>query len=344
MSSSRRRGNRVPAAAISAVGAAFFGFSETAPKAEAGLTINAIYEPSWTANAPPAATADVKAIVNEIDALFTNNVTLNIQFGWGDYGADATHPTGIALPANAGGVAWFPQLYTATPDQYTLAQTETLLKNHATAHQENTAINTAVGNLPAAYPNPNGRATFFVSDAEYKALTGVAQNKDAVDGYVGFDTTTNWQYGATAGGATTLFFRGALEHEITHAMGRFDSAYYNLTGAGNPAYLTPLDFYKYTGKNLDPTDTVTKFSIDGGNTNPGGLTFDNTSDTSDWAASSADSFNYSLSSYQTMSPTDITELQALGYDPVPEPGSLAASACGLLLLARRHRRVAAVRI
>jgi hypothetical protein len=305
--------------------------------ANAGLTINASYETSWTNNAPAAAQADLNAVIAQLQNTWTNNVTVNIQFGWGTLATYPGHPGGFPLPGG-GAAAWFPQLDNAQPDQYTLAQTKTLYNNHATAHPENTNFVTAKNNLPLAYPNPNGRASFFVSDAQYKALTGVAQNADTVDAFVGIGAGGNWAFGAAAGGAGTAFFRGALEHEITHAMGRFDNAYNSALGGG-PSFLTPLDFFKYVPGNttLDPTRSVTAFSIDGGTTQPAGFQFNASSDSSDWNNSANDSFNFTVNNFQSMSATDLVEMNALGWDPIPAPSTLALLGLGGFVAARRRR-------
>src|SRR6185312_5868489 len=102
----------------------------------------------------------------------------------------------------------------------------------------------------------------------YKALTGFAQNKNGIDGYIGFLDLAPLRYGDGSGVAGGLDFKGVVEHELTHAMGRFDSAYQSVALGGGPEYLTPLDLLKYdcnTGA-LNPSRTVTCFSIDGGRT------------------------------------------------------------------------------
>jgi hypothetical protein len=303
-----------------------------APAARAGLNITATYESSWTSNAPAAATADVQYVINEFDSLFSNPVNITIQFAWGSLDTNK-------FTVTQGGAAWFPNFDKSTSPgvraPYTFSQTTNLMITHANAHPENTSINTAIQNLPLSYPNPNGTNTFFISDAQYKALTGSAQNTDTVDAYIGMGNLTSWNFSTNQASATGYYFIGGLEHEVAHALGRFDTAYTGGAGGG-PAYLTPLDFFKYnnTTTNLDPTFSKTYFSIDGGKTK--GLFFDNTSDSSDWAsgASTTDSFNAFLSTnVMTMSATDLTEMQALGWDPVPEPASVLVLASGAIVLA-----------
>lgn len=300
------------------------------------LTITPIYEPSW-ANAPMGATADVQSVINDFQTIFTNPVNISIQVGWGDVAN-----TFDLKKLGDLGAAWFPELFQGQADQYTLTQTEKLITDHANAHPENAAINTVAQNLPTTYPNPNGRNTFFISDAEYKALTGFAQNKNGIDGYVGFLDLAPLRYGDGSGVAGGLSFKGVVEHEVTHAMGRFDSAYQSGLGGG-PQYLTPLDFFKYdcsTGT-LNPSRTVTCFSIDGGRTFAAGFTYNASADTSDWNNRPGDPFNLFASTSTTISLTDLVEMQALGWDiaiaTAPEPGTLVLLGTGLIGLLTFHR-------
>jgi hypothetical protein len=142
--------------------AAFFAAGDPAQ----ALLINPIYETSWINNAPAGATADVVAVIAEYQSDFSNPVTINISFGWGDIQGS---------PVTSGAVANFP----SQAPQYTLAQVRTQYTTAVGLQPTNTALATAFANLPATYPNPGGSTSFFVADAEYN--TGFRCSPDMVE-------------------------------------------------------------------------------------------------------------------------------------------------------------------
>ena len=326
------------------------------------LTIETTYESSW-ATAPSGATADVNNVINQLESDFNrSNVTINIQFGWGDI-------NGAAIPANDLGVTNFPQNFVSFPPTplYSLSQVNGFITAAAAANPTNTALNIAANHLPSSYPgytNPG----FFIPDAQYLALTGKAQNSNTINAYIGFGTLSGsgFSWSTTGGqpGSTQFDLTSVLEHEITHALGRVDYAFsYPLT---NPAFLTLLDLFKFNKatNTRDPRFSNTNFSIDGGMTYPTSGTagvFSNQSDSSDWqnilasgACPGSDSFDACLEPgiLTTMSSLDLTEMCALGWSgsacgtvpAVPLPAALplfASGLVGLLLLGWRRKKAAA---
>jgi hypothetical protein len=248
-------------------------------------------------------------------------VTITISFGWGDI-------QGTPVPIGTGAVANFPS---QTP-QYTLAQVKAQYTTAVGLQPTNIALATAFAKLPATYPNPGGLDTFFVPDAEFKALTGMAQNPDPLDGFTGYATDL-------CSGAACPDFTGFVEHEGAHAMGRVVWAFQSgmpPVPNGAPPKLSPLDFFKYDcgTTTLDPRNNQTCFSIDGGATNPGGRVFDNTSNSSDWTGFPSDSYNFQVFPGASVSTADILEMCALGWNncAVPEPGTMALLSTALLSL------------
>ena len=307
------------------------------------LQINPVFEQSWINSAPAGATTVVNNVIAEFERDFRNPVTINIQFGWGDINGGSV---GGSL-----GVTSFPQVENASPfptgvAQYSLAQTKGFYATAVGLQPNNTVLATANANLPAAYPNGSNSSSFFISDPQYKALTGVAQNADTIDAYNGYGSGFAWDFSGGPPGPGKFDFTSVVEHEVSHAMGRVDWGFYPGTHGENPPFLTPLDFFKYTCNttNLDPTFNQTCFSFDGGNTNPSGRRFNDNSDSGDWLNNgnldSNDAF-LGTNQFATFTPVDLIEMYALGWDPAPEPGTLAllaTSLCGIGWLKRRRGR------
>jgi hypothetical protein len=321
----------------------------------AAFHIIADFDNSWAVNAPANATTAVDNTITEFESIFTNPVTVTIGFGWGEV-------DDIVL--NSGAAAWYPQ-FGAGPNppaaSFAPNTTQPAVKVFydavPTTHPDNGVLFSADQHLPVNAPNPNGSTNEFLASTEESALENQTLNISSEQAFAGFannfcglnNGTCLYDFSGGAPGAGKIDFQSVAEHEIAHALGRFDAAY----RATNPSFLTPLDYFKYDcgTQNLNPTFSATCFSYDGGNTFPTAGTagiFDNTSDSSDWrnlpSCGGTDSFDacLNLGVQGTMSNVDILEMCALGYDAkvcVPEPASLAilgVPVFGLALLRRRR--------
>jgi hypothetical protein len=198
-----------------------------AGQAAQALIITPSFDASWTAAAPAAATAVVQSVIAEYEADFSNNVTTTIAFGWGEV-------RGIAVTGGASTIfaaSDFPPPF-GTAGTFGLAQVKGFYAGAAAAAGATQVLATANANLPAAYPNPGQSNGFFIPDAEYKALTGGALNADPIDGYTGYATNFcgggNCPYDYTGGapGANAIDFKAVVEHEVAHALGRADYAFF----------------------------------------------------------------------------------------------------------------------
>ena len=250
---------------------------------------------------PSGFVTDINYVVNYLDSLFPNNVTLNIEVSYQNLGS------GILGESEAS--QYVSESYSAV----------------RSALQAEGAPGAAT--LPASSPLPT--STLSMSIAEAQAL-GLAASSGIQDGEVFFTNQYQWSYSQTATpGANQFYFIGVVEHEITEVMGRV-----SLDGDGG---YSPMDLYRYSAPGVRDTTTggagsTAYFSLDNGTTNLG--TWNNqpsNGDLGDWypqgpASGGNDAFNdYSNSGViNVMSSTDITLMQAIGWTttgttPPPPP-------------------------
>jgi hypothetical protein len=261
------------------------------------MQFNFIYDPS-VANAPSGFEPALNAAAQVLDHLITNNITVNIEVGWGEMPPSDTPLTGDASeggPSSTGPLLNYNQV-----TQY-LAQ----------AAQTPTAI-AAYNDLPNSYTINNGpNGQFFLSDAQEKAFGILSPTGTEIDGYVGFSSTAPYNFSTTPTAvAGEISFLGIAEHELAHALGRQSGIE---AGFG---YSTILDLYRYTAPGVlqSAPGQAAYFSINDGQTNLD--SFATSGDTSDWSgANGPDAFNY-LEETGVVNPitaADITEMNVLGF-------------------------------
>src|SRR5207248_139793 len=274
------------------------------------MNLNISYSSNTLTTAPAAFFSAVNYVVNAFDSLFTNNVTVNVQIGYGTFPLDNS-----IVPA--------------------LGESE---QNHVTAigytqvvqHLLNEAA-PGSGTLSASSPISG---VLLMGSAEEKAL-GLLGASSSLDGWVGIasdatlmqQTGGSWSFSPTAvPGPNQYYLVGVLEHEITEVMGR--SSYLD-----EPGQYGVLDLYRFAAPGVHQTGTGNPayFSLDGGTTNL--ATFNNSQlaagDLGDCAANvGADAFLNALPTGQIdgLSTTDITLMQALGWTGSASPSSPPTSA------------------
>ena len=271
------------------------------------MQINITYDSSVAA-APAGFKTAVQAAVQFFDTTFSNNISININFGWGEVGGSTMAPSSVGESS-----AIYDTFYTYSQ-----------VKSALLAADANTpAMLTAVQSLPTV--DPTGGATFALPTAEEKALGIFTGSATTVDGYVGLSSTAAFTFDpnnrAVAGEYDAI---GVLEHEISEVLGRtvFTSQQINISQTAQPNIVTvndALDLFRYTAAGVHTfQEGPAYFSLNNGVTNL--KSFDdgnNGGDSGDWASSSqVDSFDaFGLSGVlQPVSVTDLQVMDLLGYE------------------------------
>jgi Ca2+-binding RTX toxin-like protein len=249
--------------------------------------INLIFNPS-VANAPQGFREAMQNGAAQIEALFSDNITINVTVGWGEISGQPITRSGIALGGPFGHF-------------YSYSQTVAALSNDRTTPDDFTAV----GAMPASL-NPNGNGSIFVSQAEEKALGLMPGTNSSVDGRIGFATDF-----------PSSFWVGAAIHEITHAMGRM---------SGYASYGI-LDLMRYSGgQHVFAGGTPAYFSIDNGVTRL--ANFDTTSDFGDFVRDSftPNDPNNAYISGNSITPLDAQIMDVIGFNRVlTQAGSVSIS-------------------
>lgn len=274
------------------------------------FAINVSYDQS-VSSLPSGFVAAINDVVSYYESIFSAPITVNIDVGYGEI-------DGQQLQSGA------------------LGESETFLGNYSYSDVVNALAGvdpSAAASLPSSMP-VNG--AMWIGTAEAKALgLPLQQPSTDIDGYAGFSNTYSFAYDPNNRAVSGEYdFIGVVEHEFTEVMGRIDlfgESIDQTTG------YSLLDMFHYTGPG---THTYTGqrtnyFSANGGSTN---LDYFNTNpqgDLGDWASSAgADSFLAFTPTGEedTVSQSDITEMNALGYSafgqsrsstPPPPPGTTA---------------------
>ena len=260
-------------AAVSASGAG--GPSSVVAETSGGLAINLIFDAAAMA-APASFRAGIEQAAALLSSAISDKITLNFNIDYSGTGG------GAAAGPDSG--QWV---------SYSIVRAD--LINHASPGD------TSFNALPAG-SSIQGQSSVAVWNAQLKLWGLLGAN----------DTTTDDGSATFATDINPNLLVGVALHELTHAMGRV------------PYGPQPdvFDFYRFTSPGVRLfTDnipaTIAYFSLDGGNTKI--ADYGQNSDPSDFLNSGAqggnDPFNeyYSYSTLQQLTPTDLKQLDALGF-------------------------------
>jgi autotransporter passenger strand-loop-strand repeat protein len=220
------------------------------------MQINVSYDAS-VANAPSGFVAAIQQVVSLYESLFTNNVTINIDVGWGE-----VRGTPISSNAAESRSNFFNTDY---------ATVRGALINNAQSSVQLEADNT----LPSVAQAQFGTGTSIgLTTANAKALGLIDPQGAAVDGYIGFNSSLAWSFDPNSTPVGERDFMAAAEHEISEVMGRASSA--GRAQPGNNPTWRPMDFFRFDGQGqrdlsagAPNSGSTAYFSIDNGQTSLG---------------------------------------------------------------------------
>jgi hypothetical protein len=260
-----------------------------------GLTINISYDSS-VASAPAGFMTAISYVVNFLETIIANPVTLNIDVGFGEIDGRAISPDALG------------ESMTNAAPAYTYSQIRNALVGTATS----TADAIAFASLPLNDPFHGGN--FDIGPADAKALGLIPGSSGAIDGWVGFSGIPNtFTFDPNNRAVPGEYdFIGTAFHEITEVMGRY-------ADLGSFSTYSVMDLFRYSGAGIRELvgGAASYFSIDGGNTNLDNFNTSASGDYGDWAASAGnDSFLAFSGSGVTnaFTSTDLTVLDAIGWN------------------------------
>jgi hypothetical protein len=271
------------------------------------VNINVIYgEGAANDAAPSGFYTALNYVVNYFDQLFTNNVTLNINFS---YGAILDPATGSYSSVGVG-------------ESCASADTPLSYDTVVSALQAENAP--GCSSLPVSSPISG---TLWMGSAEAKAL-GLDGASSALDGAVGVGSNVSWDFAPNTTPASNQYYLvGVLEHEITELMGR-------ISFLGSPGQYGVADLYRYSAPGVRSdapggSNSTAYFSVDNGNTNLGAWNNQvSNGDLADWypqgpAPGGNDAFNDYCSPgvISVISSFDRTLMEALGWTVASSPSA-----------------------
>jgi hypothetical protein len=285
----------------------------------------------------------VDAVINVFDSTFSSNVTLNVDFAYGESFRSTSDNNStinyVAMPnANPNG------MFTLGTNTAFLDPTSYSTLLDSLQAKNNGLQQAAYSTLPPT--SPFGGDTLVLSTAQRKAL-GLAPSGSFAgdDGVIGIISNEELQAGGLGAdwtqaspGSSQFYMIGIIEHELSEVMGRFSYDGLDVSGYG-PAY-SLMDLFRYSGAGVRQTSggNPSYFSTDNGNSvfyywnNP----LLSEGDLGDWAPSGpngADSTGNDAflnasgpGVVNSISPFDLDLMNAVGWNLSSSPSSLPSPA------------------
>ena len=278
------------------------------------MHINVSYDAS-AINAPTGFSQAVDAAVQYFEATLDADITVNIQFSYGEVNGQPLGQGALAANLSSGFALGYADAAnalaatTSTPDDWA-----------------------ALDSLPIS--DPTGGGDFFVTSAQAKALGLLQADDPGIDGYVAIAANTSYAFDPNHRASLGRYDGiGVIEHEISEVLGRV-----SLLGAVQPDAsrdYSLLDLFRYSSPGVRGlTPGPGSFSVDGQALLRAFNDPANGGDAGDWSQSAnGDAFlAFAPSGVQlSVSATDLQTLDVIGYRPVrvfpstPAPG-IATSA------------------
>jgi hypothetical protein len=274
------------------------------------LTIRPVFDSSITSLANAATVeAAFTAVANQFDASFSTPVTVKIGVSWGKVDGQGLGSGNIAASQ------------TALTGPFTYSNITGAFRADAAANPADRNLALVAANLPRS--SPAGSLYWELPYAEAQALGFLPASINPNSGFVGFSSTTKWDFNPTGGvTAGTYDFRGLAAHEISEVLGR-------ITGLDStkPTYATMFDALRYSAPHASSFSysSAAYFSVNGGVTNLGEFNVAGGGDRSDLYAIKGDAQDAALSAGTVygLSTSDLTALDVLGWGSwTPLPGGV----------------------
>ena len=293
--------------------------------------------PTFDADVSADARSAFNFAANELQGLFSDPVTVNIQISTG-----ATGLSESVAPVIFGNA-----------DTYADARAR-LMADQSAYPSPDGALSIAPNGSTASAIDPTNGGAFFYTTAQAKALGIIPANSPGIDGTFSYNSTLSYVFDPAhrAGLPGQFDFITLAEHEVTEIMGRITGLGGNVCANRNcgPDF-TPLDLFRFTAPGVHALSDVAGayFSIDNGATRLRTFNFAGTNggDPHDWDSSDPnDPFNAFIAAgiAHALSPADITALDVIGWDnaaaiaAIPEPDTYAMLLAGLGVLGVIARR------